>query len=111
MQSFFVENGFKAKVEKFKDGWIIVATKYFSGEPKSISVKFLGSSNDFIIDFSGTKYKHDLRLLLPFINFIGLGVFFRKELEFMNFLKVFEDDFWIYVEKVIDALKRVDRRD
>ncbi|MEM2292374.1 MAG: hypothetical protein QXX41_03770 [Nitrososphaerota archaeon] len=110
VQSFLVENGFKANVEKFKDGWIIVATKHFSGEPKSISIKFLGSPNDFTIDFSGAKYKHDLRLLLPFINFIGLGVFFRRELEFMDFLKVFEDDFWVYVEKTIDALKLIDQR-
>jgi hypothetical protein len=106
VQSFLVENGFKTKIEKLNDGWLIAGVTHFNGEPKSIFVKVFGRPNDFTIDFSGTKYKHDLRFLWPFINFSGLGVFFRKELKFMDFLKVFEERFWAYVEKTIDDFSR-----
>lgn len=106
VQSFLVENGFNTRVETIKDGSMIVAVKHFDGEPKSILIKLFGRPNDFIIDFSGVRYKYDLRLLSPFISFIGLGWLFRKELEFLDFLRVFEESFWAYVEKAINTCLR-----
>jgi len=98
---FFEANGFKTKMERLKDGWMVLAIRSFDGRFKCVSVKVLGQPDDFTIDFSFEGNRRGLRLLWAFGALFGLGAFFLKDLEWMGFFKALENDFWAYIEREI----------
>lgn len=102
---FFEVNGFKTRVDKLKDGWLVLATRSFEGKPKVVFAKVWGNSGDFTVDFSFGGYRRELTILGSFITLFGVGALFRREFKWMEFFEALERNFWAYVENAVNDLQ------
>ncbi len=101
VQLFFEFNGFKTRIDKLKDGWLVSAVKSVEGNPKSVSVKVFGQPDDFTVGFSFKGYGRELAILGPLISLFGLGSVVRREVRWLEFFETLERNFWAYMENAV----------
>ena len=104
IQSFFLNRGFKVRVEtKSENEFNVFAAARIKQETVSVTVKVYGNPNDFIIEFV-TPIKDSVRLFSPFLQLLGLGIWYSHQLRRKEMYDQLENEFWTFMDGVVEDL-------
>jgi len=106
VEVFFKEKGLRTRLDKRspREHFVYIVFPY-KKKRKIVTAKIYGKSNDFSVEFPA-EY-HFFSTFGPLMLMFGGGFLVRSELEEKEVLGNLENEFWIYMEKVVQKIKRL----
>ena len=107
IEDFFTRKGFEIRRDKRADGYGVVAIlprRSPRDLPRSVPLRILGNSNDFVVEFAGAEQAHSRMLRGSLSALIGGGGLFLRDLKSKEVLEKLEREFWAYMEYTVAQL-------
>jgi hypothetical protein len=102
VEEFYLNQGLQMTVEHAQDIYFMNGIKRVEKKTLVFSVKINGSSNDFSIEFSGSRTGRGIVLFSPLVTMFGGGALILDRLKVEGFYEALERDFWTFVEEAVE---------
>jgi hypothetical protein len=102
---FFESEGFEARIDESKGGYVVSAVKRDEGHPRVVFVKIQGKRDDFSVEFSTSNQGRSLALMGSLVSLFGFGVIVQRETRGLELYENIERKFWFYVDEAIAKCK------
>lgn len=104
IEKFFENKKFKVSVEESISTTSILATKKQNSASLTILVTVGGHPDDFIVETECKSVPESLQIFGQFFTTLGLGPLLFKKMKLLELYKKLEEDFLVYLEKVVSDL-------